>query len=236
MAVIDSNFREFEKSLSQEGVGIEFGVSLVGVGVGAAGALVAETASQILSAVSGGLSGAQAAYAKSVLYDKAAAALLAQMRAGRKAVSVEIFERWDFSIDNYPLWMAKRDVEAYYFAGSIPGAIVSTAADAKVKEQQAEIALSKITKESVTPEMFAARKLLVAAVDGLSGASAKSAIIQLNVMIPDFKELTDVWYPQSVSAADRSGAVAKAVLKRLVPLTVRNQEDLGKWQTVIANL
>jgi len=81
LAVIDANFENFRIALSQENVKADFGVSLVEVGVGGAGALAAETASQILSAVSGGLAGAQAAYSKAALYEKALSALLAQMIA-----------------------------------------------------------------------------------------------------------------------------------------------------------
>jgi len=66
LAVIDEKFREFETRLAKEGVRADFGIALVGVGVGGAGALVSETTSQILSAVSGGLAGAQAAYSSCV--------------------------------------------------------------------------------------------------------------------------------------------------------------------------
>ncbi len=46
LAVIDANFENFRIALSQENVKADFGVSLVEVGVGGAGALAAETASQ----------------------------------------------------------------------------------------------------------------------------------------------------------------------------------------------
>jgi hypothetical protein len=143
MAVIDAYFKEFQAGLVKENVRAEFLIALVGVGVGGAGALVSETASQILSAVSGGLAGGQAAYSKAVLYDKAMSALIAQMQASRKAVAVTIFERWNEEIDQYPMWMARTDLEAYYFAGSLPGAIIATASDAKVKNDQAEDKLAK---------------------------------------------------------------------------------------------
>jgi len=96
--------------------------------------------------VSGGLAGGQAAYSKAVLYDKAMSALIAQMQASRKAVAVEIFQRWNEDIDRYPMWMARTDLEAYYFAGSLPGAILATAADAKVKDVQAEDKLAKFRR------------------------------------------------------------------------------------------
>lgn len=144
MAVIDAYFKEFQAGLVKENVRADFLIALVGVGVGGAGALVSETASQILSAVSGGLAGGQAAYSKAVLYDKAMSALIAQMQASRKVIAGQIFQRWALDIDKYPMWMARTDLDAYYFAGSLPGAILSTAADAGVKERQAENELDKI--------------------------------------------------------------------------------------------
>ena len=143
LAVIDANFTKFKKKLAQESVKVDFGVSLLGVGVGGAGALGAETASQILSAVSGGLAGAQAAYGKAALYDKALSALLQQMIAGRNTILAEIYKGRTRGIDEYPLSAAAHDLDAYYFAGSLPGAIVGTSADAQVKNAEAEIQIAK---------------------------------------------------------------------------------------------
>ena len=138
LRVIDLNFSQFRKGLARENVAVDFGVAIVAVGLGATGALVAETASQILSAVSGGLAGAQQAYSKAALYDQTLSALLAQMIASRKAVLVKIYEGRAQGIDVYPLSAAVKHLEAYEFAGSLPGAVVATSADAKVKNDQAQ--------------------------------------------------------------------------------------------------
>lgn len=155
MAVIDDSFKDFRAGLVKENVRADFGIALLAVGVGAAGSLVAETASQILSAVSGGLAGAQAAYGKAVLYERTMSALLAQMQAGRKAVAAQIFQRWNLNLDQYPMWMARTDLEGYYFAGSLPGAILATAADAKLKETQADLDISKLRKSPFSEDQFA---------------------------------------------------------------------------------
>ena len=59
LRVIDLNFSEFRRGLAKEGVAADFGVALVQLGLGGAGSLVSETVSQILSATSAGLAGAQ---------------------------------------------------------------------------------------------------------------------------------------------------------------------------------
>jgi len=223
MAVIDTYFRKFQAGLVKEHVGVDFGAAVLGVGVGAAGSLVAETASQILSAVSGGLAGAQAAYGKSVLYDKALSALLAQMQAGRKVIAAQIYQRWDQDIVQYPMWMAKTDLEAYYFAGSLPGAILGTAADAKVKEgaAEAELRLRPITTEAVSQSMIDRRAALNRAIEGL-GVKAKDLVLQIETLAPgrqtfaEAKQILDDQYPANARDADTDGKKAITVLKRAV--------------------
>jgi len=237
MAVIDAHFREFETGLVKENVGIELGISLLGVGVGAAGSLVTETASQILSAVSGGLAGAQAAYSKSVLYDKAMAALLAQMRASRKAMAAQIFQRWTLDMEHYPLWVARTDLDAYYFAGSLPGAILATAADAKTKENQADVILLRaITPQSASHEMFVTRSVLLNTIDGLDTTKGKALVAKIATTFPEIHQFIDAQYPSATMATDTDGSKAKTVLKRAVILTVRGPEDAGKWQNAIGGL
>lgn len=236
LAVIDANFRKFEMELARETVQIDFGVSLVAVGVGGAGALVSETASQILSAVSGGLAGAQAAYGKAALYDKALSALLQQMEAGRKTILVKIFEGRMHSIEEYPLSVAVHDLDAYFFAGSLPGAIIATSADAQVKSAQATIQLREITTASVTPEMFDKRKQLLSTIEGLDAAKSIALVTTIEGEFPGAKPFIDAQYPDNVRVSDRSGDKAKTLLKRLVVLTVRSSDDASKWQTAIDNL
>ncbi|MEM7226881.1 MAG: hypothetical protein AAF495_28175 [Pseudomonadota bacterium] len=236
LAVIDANFREFEVALAKENVTAEFLVAVVGVGVGGAGALVGETASQILSAVSGGLAGAQAAYGKAALYEKALSALLSQMIAGRKTVLVLILERRKQSIDNYPLSAAIHDLDAYYFAGSLPGAIVSTAADAKVKDDEATILLGEITKTAVSEKRFRERKDLRSRINELTGAQAKELILKIPEKFPDIEGFVEDQYPDSTRNDDESGDAAKAVLRRMVLNTVYSDSDTETWQAAIDDL
>lgn len=237
MAVIDAHFRKFEAGLAKEGASADFGVALVGVGVGAAGSLVAETASQILSAVSGGLAGAQAAYDKAVLYEKTLSALLAQMQASRKAIAAQIYEGWNLDVSAYPLWLARRHLDAYAFAGSLPGAILATAADARTKERAADqVLLREITQVSVTPEMFDRRDALHSMIDRLSAADAKSLITKIRNEFTEVTNFIDAQYPGGTQAADADGSIAKTVLRRAVVLSVRDDQDAAKWQSLIGSL
>jgi hypothetical protein len=158
LRVIDLNFQDFETALAKENVRADFGIAAVQVGLGAAGALVSETASQILSAVSGGLAGTQAAYGRAALFNQAFPALLAQMIASRNAVLVLIYEGKTRTLEEYPLATAIRDLDAYYFAGSLPGAVVATSADATAKNAAAEDRLAKF-KDSTFSKDESAKKI-----------------------------------------------------------------------------
>ena len=243
MAVIDAYFKEFQAGLVKENVRTEFGIALLGIGVGAAGSLVPQTASQILSAVSGGLAGAQAAYGKAVLYDKAMSALLAQMQAGRKVVAAQIFQKWNLDLDQYPMWMARTDLEAYYFAGSLPGAILGTAADAKVKEAEADkLLLRPITAQAAGKEMIATRATLTRRIETLDGAKAKNLVDQIEALAPnsksfsDAKSILDDQYPAASRPGDTDGKKAIVVLKRAVLHAVRSPEEADSWQNAIDGL
>lgn len=143
LRVIDVHFQDFEMALAKEHVQADFGMAVAQLGVGGAGALVSGATSQILSAVSAGLAGTQQAYGKAALFNQAFPALLAQMVASRKAVLVRLYENRARSIEEYPLAAAMQDLDAYYFAGSLPGAVVATSADAKKKNDEAEDRLAK---------------------------------------------------------------------------------------------
>lgn len=240
MAVIDAYFKEFQAGLVKENVRSEFGIELLGVGVGAAGSLVPETASQILSAVSGGLAGAQAAYGKATLYEKTMSALVAQMRASRKEVAAQIFQRWNLDLDLYPMWMARMDLDAYYFAGSLPGAILSTAADAKLKEKKAdEILLRPITTVNATEAMFDQRDDLKSIISKLDGFKAKKLVAAIenaasrSECFKEAKKILDDQYPIGLRSKDTDGKKAIVVLRRAVVHSVRSPGDTIEWETLI---
>ena len=237
LRVIDINFRDFEMKLAKENVWVDFGVAVAQVGVGGGGALVSESASQILSAVSGGMAGAQQAYGKAALFDRAMPALLAQMIASRKDILVLIYEGRRRSIEEYPLSNAVRDIEGYYFAGSLPGAVVATSADAKVKNDKAEALLfPKITKAAVTEKAFTDRQKITQAIAGLGVAKAKALITKIEAAFPVVASFIALQYPNDVRVADTDGKKAIKLLGRLVPLTAKEPEDRTKWQAAINSL
>jgi len=230
IAVIDAYFKEFQASLVKEDVRSEFGMGILGIGVGGAGSLVPETTSRILSAVSGGMAGAQAVYGKAVLYDKAMSALLAQMQAGRKAVAAQIFQHWNLGIDQYPIWMARMDLDAYYFAGSLPGAIMGTAADARVKEAQADEQIKLVRSADFTGNLEQAKAIGVR----LKNLTLDQALTLAKVMEPFIQKrspkLIDLMNQLDPSKERlRDGRKAKEILFKWQIFDDRDPSLIKQW-------
>ena len=238
MAVIDEYFQEFQAGLVKDNVRVEFGLALLGIGAGGVGALVPQTASQILSAVSGGLAGAQAAYGKAVFYDKAMSALLAQMQAGRKTVAVQIYERWNLGLDQYPMWMAKTDLDAYYFAGSLPGAILGTAADARVKEAQADEQIIKISRSAEFIANIEFAKTIGARLKALTDAQALALAKSMEPNIAKRSEFVKTLLKNLDPTDERlkDGNKAKEVLSTWQGFDDRDATSIKQWNDALDNV
>lgn len=235
LRVIDLHFADFEKGLARENVGADFLVGVTEVGVGAAGALVAETVSQILSAVSGGLAGTRAAYTKAALFDKTLSALLGQMIAGRKTVLTRILDGRKLRIDQYPLSAAVQDLEAYAFAGSLPGAVVGTSADAKVKNDQAEKNLITIkarrSADFVDQQRQGRVDSLLDSIDDLADAKAFEIVLAPPVSDVGINTVVSARDPNNLRASDAN--VAREMLKMRVVLSNRDDAALDAWEAAI---
>jgi hypothetical protein len=126
MRAIDSYYYEFEAGLIRERQQLGFLSSIVSIGLSGAVPLVyAEGTKNILGAASSGLQGATKAFSDEVLFQKTVQVLATQMRARRDAVAAEIITKMKaLSIADYPLSMALGDVDEYYAAGTIAGALI----------------------------------------------------------------------------------------------------------------
>ena len=126
MRAIDSNYYEFEASLIRERQQLGFLSSIVSIGLSGAVPLVyAEGTKNILGAASSGLQGATKAFSDEVLFQKTVQVLATQMRARRDGVAADIVVKMrTLTLEEYPLPMALGDVDEYYAAGTIAGALI----------------------------------------------------------------------------------------------------------------
>lgn len=134
MAGIDAKFWDYERSLYSQNIGVGVGtdwvvLALTGV-TSVAGSAATKSA---LGAASTAIVGGQAAFDKRALFDKTLPALMAQMVASRETARATIRGHEKLSAAEYTWYAADSELQAFAYAGSIPGAIASIAQDAGAK-------------------------------------------------------------------------------------------------------
>jgi hypothetical protein len=230
---IDLNFYAFEKALfTQHGVTTLAGDITI-LGLNAAGAVVGgELTKSALAAASGGIAGAKGAIDTDLFYQKTLPALVAQMQAQRKVVLVSIRKGLSESVDQYPLQEALIDVDAYYAAGTIPGALTGIIEDAGSKSAAAEIEIKR-DQAWVANQPQAAR-----IVDRIAKLTPEQALALAKLMEPhlserssDLQKLVQVWDPKKLRLS--SGTAAKALLLRWAAMDQRDSKSLSEWNEAL---
>lgn len=153
IAAIDIQFSLFQQELHEEGVGLNIGTDAITMGLGAAGALASGGTSQILSGISGAITGLKGSVDKNSFFEQAMPALFAKMIAKRKVVLVIIRTGLNQDTSHYPLQQGLADLEEYRYAGTIPGAISAVVETAGAEATAANKKLSTIlvSGSEVTP-------------------------------------------------------------------------------------
>jgi hypothetical protein len=122
---IDANFHQFVRDLTTQQNLSTVGVDWAAIGLASAGAVVGSSQTKaILAAISAGLLGAKASVDKDVFYNKTIPALITLMEGQRKIVLAQIYVGLKKSVTEYTLYQALADLDAYYNAGTINGALV----------------------------------------------------------------------------------------------------------------
>src|SRR5262249_46089227 len=150
--------------------GFGLATDLIVLGLNAAGAVVGGAeAKSALAAASGGIVGAKGAVDKDLFYQKTLPALIAQMSAQRKVVLVDIRRGLTLDVDQYPLQQALVDLENYYAAGTIPGAINAIVQDAGATSQTAQL---ELRRDAAFVQNQANAASILARVEGLTDNQA----------------------------------------------------------------
>lgn len=126
MREIDSYYYAFEAGLIRERQELGFVSSIVSLGLTGAIPLAASLGTKsALGAASTFVQGGTKAFSDEVLFQKTVQVLATQMRAQRAFVGADIIDRMRrLDTEAYPLSMALGDVDEYYAAGTIAGALI----------------------------------------------------------------------------------------------------------------
>jgi hypothetical protein len=233
---IDLHFNAFLKKLFKEGVSSNIAVDWAVIALSAAGAVAGgETTKAVLSATSGGLVGAKGSFDKNAYFEKTMPVILLRMTAERKKVLATLREGMAReNIEEYPLQRALIDVEDYYSAGTIPGAMMAVAEDAGKTAQKADEKIEitfKRTLECVTPECQERVDKILDMINGLSDSAAFNLTNNPPVSDPEIEKAIKLRDPQNRRFADPK--VAREILKMRATMSKRNKEDLNAWEAAL---
>jgi hypothetical protein len=151
MREIDSYYFAFEASLIRERQEIGFVTSIVAMALSGAVPLVSSIGTKnALGAASLAVQGGTKAFSDEVLFQKTVQVLATQMRARRDFIASDIITRMrTLDLDTYPLSMALGDLDEYYAAGTIAGALIeiqkTVSAESKIAEDAKTLSVVRVS-------------------------------------------------------------------------------------------
>ena len=233
LAAFDIQFNRFQRQLHQEGAGVNLSTDAILLGLGAAGAVVSGGTSQLLSAAAGGVTGLRGAIDRDLFFERTMPVLFQEMNAQRKLIRVQILDGLSKGIADYPLGRGLADIEAYYFAGTIPGALIGIVESAGAKGAKAQaILLGVVTSEAVTEEVLGGANKNIEDIAGLTDAQAVRLVLILENIFPqDLPVFGSEVDPGGVRF--KNGTDAKTFMKLVTPRINRTIDGVKKLRKAI---
>ncbi len=202
------------------------------------------TAKTVLSAISAGITGSKTAIDKHYYYDKTLPALVSAMNAQRKTVLTNLLAGMSKPLTDYTFEQALADLQDYYQAGTLLGAVTAVQADAGAKEKEADegvkraqITLSKVRRKAfVDPNTQKRVDALLDKIKNLRDDAAISLEKNPPVRDPETDNLIALRGPPRDPSTKNitEGKIAKEMLKlRVVLGGERSEEDLSAWEAAL---
>lgn len=141
MYATDIRFSQFEETLFRDTRSAGFGATLATLGMTTAAAASTGGAAQVLAGVSALVIGGREAFQKDVLAERTVIAIHTAMRSKRAQVALRLRAGLSRSILQYPFELALSDLNDYYGAGTVLGALVGITETVGATAQQAETEL-----------------------------------------------------------------------------------------------
>jgi len=236
MADIESSYGSFEMKLASSRATQSTLADATTLGLTAATTVITGTdIKDILAATSTAFQGTWSSYDKNFFMQKSTEALIAQMRATRRTLQAQLITSLGTrDVTSYPwdaVWM---DLVKFYYAGTVPSAMVELASNAGTQANQATEKLNNAVAALTprTPEQAqqavdirGAYEKLAAAVNGSDTAKASAAATTLR------KILTDAGY--TPGASDDEAALLADLRKAMADASTDN-DKLAKLGQAIA--
>jgi len=162
MVDIEADYSRFEMSLTTQRAGFETGADTVQLGISAAATLVGATeVKDMLTASLTAFQGTRLSLDKNFFREKTTESIISQMRASRKTKQAELITSLGTrDVREYTWDSAWIDLVDFYYAGTVPSALVEIASSTGTKADRATTTLSNAVK-ALTPRTAAQAKQAV---------------------------------------------------------------------------
>ncbi len=234
MYATDVRFSEFEETLFRQTREAGFGATLATLGLTSTAAFVSGGASQVLAGLAAIVVGGREAYQREVLAERTVIAIHTAMRARRAQAALRLRAGLRQSIDDYPVAVALADLNEYYNAGTVLGALIGITETVGAEARQAEerlLELAPLSRVSFESEPTAVRQAMLARVDALPQADAIALVTTPPAPVNDDMQLQAETI-DPFNQRQNNATVAKAVLKAWLSHTVP-VEDYSRWATAM---
>ena len=231
MAEIDYVYHNYEIALFMNEGSFRVATDILALGLGVASTVTnGERAKTVLSAALTGFTGATLSIDKNFFRQQTVQALISSMQAGRDQTKNLILQRLSEPDTTYPFQAARSDMTAYFFAGTLPGALqhlnqtaAAKADDEHVALNQTQLALSGISTADV--------KIVTNIRDAIDAALKSGTASDLKKVIDYVNAMAVV--PQV--HADATTDVVRAAEKAVGKAVVRNSALLPKQELAARN-
>ena len=156
MAEIDYVYHNYEIALFMNEGSFKVATDVLQLGLGMASTITnGERSKTVLSAVLTGFTGTTLSIDKNFFKQQTVQSLISSMQAGRDRTKATIIRRLIEPATSYPFQAARSDLAAYFFAGTLPGALqqlnqtAAAAAEVQRKALAGVTAITGVTVEDV---------------------------------------------------------------------------------------
>lgn len=230
---IDLHFGTFQQAVFREGVNTNIVTDLIILGLGAATATTGGAGlKSALGATTTGVAGARTSIDKNLYFENTMPALVAQMIASRKTVLVKIQQGLDRNVTQYPLSQALIDLEDYYNAGSIPGAIAAVTEQAGATAKAQDVLLLGTRNEKFfAPERQARVDRILDRIVKLP--DNKAIAMATNLPVQDSENAALVKKADPKDQRTKNVGAAKKILLLAATYANKSDTDLDAWEAAL---
>jgi hypothetical protein len=239
LVITNIEYLKYIKSMSAESAQVHSATDILVLTLDiAATAFSAASTKTVLTALSSTAGGVRLAIDKNAYFEKTMSALIASMNAQRKEILTRIIRGTGMDLNGYPFEQAYADINDYYLAGTLQGALSSIQTEAGNKEAKAsselQVEMRKRDKGFVSQAAQERVDKLLGELDKLDDAAVFSLAKAPPVKSPDVDKVIALRDPQNLRLKDRAAALS--VLKMQVSLSQRDEPSLSAWEAAVKSL